>query len=49
MVDVTQQSVTLEVTGSEEKIEKLVNLLQSYGIREVARTSVAMTRGEEGI
>jgi acetolactate synthase I/III small subunit len=47
VVDVTQQTVTLEVTGSEEKVEKLVNLLQSYGIREVARTGcVAMTRGE---
>lgn len=49
VVDVTQQTVTLEVTGSEEKVEKLVNLLQSYGIREVARTRIAMTRGEEGI
>ncbi len=49
-VDVTQQTVTLEVTGSGEKVEKLVNLLQSYGIREVARTGcVAMTRGEEDI
>ena len=46
VLDVTQQTVTLEVTGSEEKVEKLVNSLQSYGIREVARTGrVAMTRG----
>jgi len=50
VVDVTQQTVTLEVTGSEEKVEKLVNSLQSFGIREVARTGrVAMTRGEQGI
>ena len=50
VVDVTQQTVTLEVTGSEEKVEKLVGLLRSYGIREVARTGcVAMTRGAEGI
>jgi acetolactate synthase I/III small subunit len=48
VVDVTQRTVTLEVTGSEEKVEKLVDRLQSYGIREVARTGcVAMTRGEE--
>jgi len=34
------------VTGSADKIEKLVTLLQTYGIREVARTGcVAMTRG----
>ncbi len=46
VVDVTQQTVTLEVTGSEEKVEKLVDLLQRYGIRELARTGcVAMTRG----
>lgn len=48
VVDITQRTVTLEVTGSEEKVEKLVTKLQSYGIREVARSgSVAMTRGEE--
>jgi acetolactate synthase I/III small subunit len=48
VVDITQQTVTLEVTGSEEKVEKLVDLLRSYGIREVARTGcVAMTRGEK--
>jgi acetolactate synthase-1/3 small subunit len=46
VVDVTRQTVTLEVTGSEEKVEKLVDLLQSYGICELARTGcVAMTRG----
>lgn len=45
-VDVTGDTITLEVTGSEEKIEKLVSQLQSYGVREVARTGyVAMTRG----
>jgi acetolactate synthase-1/3 small subunit len=50
VVDVTPQTLTLEVTGSEEKVEKLVNSLQSFGIREVARTGrVAMSRGEEGI
>lgn len=44
-VDVGQETVTLEVTGSEEKIEKLVALLQNYGIREVARTGcVAISR-----
>ncbi len=44
----TGDTITLEVTGSEEKIEKLVSQLQSYGIREVARTGyVAMTRGRD--
>jgi acetolactate synthase-1/3 small subunit len=45
-VDVTGETITLEVTGSVEKVDKLVNQLQTYGIREVARTGcVAMTRG----
>jgi acetolactate synthase I/III small subunit len=48
VVDVTQQTLTLEVTGSEEKVEKLVDVLQTFGIREIARTGrVAMTRGVE--
>src|SRR5205807_2285603 len=46
VIDVTEETATLEVTGSREKVEKLVDLLQSYGIREIARTGcVAMTRG----
>ena len=45
-VDVTDETITLEVTGSAEKVEKLIGQLQTYGIREVARTGcVAMTRG----
>ena len=45
-VDVTPETVTLEVTGNEGKVAKLVDLLQPYGIREIARTGcVAMTRG----
>src|SRR5579872_1043068 len=45
IVDFAQETVTLEVTGSEEKIEKLVAHLQRFGVREIARTgSVAMTR-----
>ena len=48
VVDVTPQTITLEVTGSEKKVEKFVDSLQSFGIREVARTGcVAMTRGIE--
>ncbi len=45
IIDLAPETVTLEVTGSEEKIEKLVALLQRFGVREIARTgSVAMTR-----
>jgi acetolactate synthase-1/3 small subunit len=48
VIDVTNDTVTLEVTGSEEKVETLVSQLQKYGIREIARTGrVAMTRGAQ--
>ncbi|MDQ2714173.1 MAG: acetolactate synthase small subunit [Chloroflexota bacterium] len=47
-VDITPQTVTLEVTGSEEKVARLIDLLQPYGVREVARTGrVAMARSLE--
>jgi len=45
VVDLAQETLTLEVTGNEEKIEKFVALLQRFGVREIARTgSVAMIR-----
>ena len=49
IVDVAADSVTVEVTGDEEKINSLFNLLRGFGIREIARTGcIAMTRGGQG-
>lgn len=49
VVDVSQNTVTLEVTGSSEKIERLIDQLEEFGIREVARSGrVAIARGESG-
>jgi len=46
IVDVAADSVTIEVTGDEEKINSLFNLLRGFGIKELARTGrIAMTRG----
>ncbi|UCD09620.1 MAG: acetolactate synthase small subunit [Dehalococcoidales bacterium] len=46
IVDVGSDSLTVEVTGDENKINSLLTLLQSFGIRELARTGrIAMTRG----
>lgn len=46
IVDVAPDSVVVEVTGDEEKIEGLVDLLRPKGIIEMVRTGrVAMVRG----
>lgn len=46
IVDVSADSVTIEVTGDGNKIESLYKLLKGFGIREIARTgAIAMTRG----
>jgi len=46
IVSVDPNAVTIEVTGDEEKISSLLDLLRSFGIKEITRTGrIAMTRG----
>jgi acetolactate synthase-1/3 small subunit len=46
IVDVAQDSVVVEITGTEDKLEGLVELLRPIGIIEMVRTGqVAMMRG----
>jgi acetolactate synthase-1/3 small subunit len=46
IVDVGFDSLTVEVTGDEDKVDSLYNLLRGYGIKELARTGrIAMVRG----
>jgi acetolactate synthase I/III small subunit len=45
IADVQANTLTVEVTGDENKVEKLVELLKSYGILELTRTGkVALPR-----
>jgi acetolactate synthase-1/3 small subunit len=49
IVDVAQDSLTIEVTGAEQKVESLLDLLRTFGIKEIVRTGrIAMTRGGIG-
>ncbi len=46
IVDVAADSVVVEITGTEDKIESMVELLRPIGIVEVARTGqISITRG----
>ena len=46
IVDVSPGSVTVEVTGDEDKVNSLLGLLRDFGVKEVARTGkIALTRG----
>ena len=46
IIDVAPQSLVIEIAGPEDKIEALIELVQPYGIKELARTGViAMGRG----
>jgi acetolactate synthase-1/3 small subunit len=48
IVDVSQDSIIVEVTGVSDKIDAFINLSRSFGIKEVARTGIAaLDRGRE--
>src|SRR5947208_6065244 len=47
VVDVAPESLTIEITGAEDKIDGLLEVLRPYGLLEVVRTGqVAMRRGK---
>jgi acetolactate synthase-1/3 small subunit len=50
IVDVAPGSLTVEVTGDEDKLNSLLGLLHDFGVKEVARTGkIALTRGSSSL
>ena len=50
VVDVNPESLTIEATGAEGKIDALLGLLEHYGIIELVRSgAVAVTRGPKAL
>jgi len=48
VLDVTKNSMVLQITGDNDKVDALMNLLADYGILELVRTGVvALERGED--
>lgn len=50
IVDVEEKSLTVEVTGTPDKIDALEKLLRKYGIIEMTRTGrIALARGSQSL
>jgi acetolactate synthase-1/3 small subunit len=50
VVDVAPDSLTIEITGAEDKIDGLLEVLRPYGVLEMVRTGiVAMRRGKGSV
>ena len=48
VVDLTEKTMSLEVTGRSDKIDAILSLVQKYGIREMVRTGqVTLVRGTQ--
>ena len=49
IIDISQRSITIEATGSEQKVDAMIKMLTPFGIKEIARTGrVALKREFEG-
>ena len=50
VVDVAPEALTMEITGTPDKIDAFLNLMKTYGIMELARTGLtALSRGIRSI
>lgn len=50
IIDLSSDTLTIELTGDESKVSALIKLMEEYGIEELVRTGVtALQRGEQTI
>ena len=50
IIDVSNESLTVEATGTQEKLEALLRILEPYGVREMVQSGVvALSRGPRGM
>ena len=50
IIDISANTLTIELTGDESKISALIKLMEDYGIKEMGRTGLcALERGENSI
>ena len=50
VVDVSSETLTMEITGTSDKIDAFLNLMKTYGVMELARTGItALSRGVKSI
>lgn len=50
IVDVQHDSMIIELTGSQSKLQALISMLSDYGIAEIARTGITgLSRGAEDV
>ena len=50
VVDVSPETLTIEITGTPNKVDAFLNLMKTYGIMELARTGItALSRGPKSI
>jgi len=50
VVDVSSESLMMEITGTSDKIDAFISLIRPFGLKEVARTGItALSRGAKSV
>ena len=50
VVDISAESLTIEITGGSDKIDAFIDLMKTFGIKELARTGItALSRGLKSV